>query len=436
MPQELTAGGNALAVREFDSPVQEASIWSSLRNCWLVIPLLYFSTNGAFLTNGEFVSTTGFAGPSDADSLLSRAQQGGIWGIAVLLMYPYYRTILRAFHANKALSTLITFTMISVIWSPGVLDSIRRATLLALTASFAYFLAEKFKPQELMRLIYFTGCLAAVGSLITIAISPRYGFMSTGEWKGIFGHKNDLGIYLCFMLSPILFLPAKATMRNVAGIICALVGVVLIIGSQSRGAWIVAAALFAYVAVLKVIHRMATTRDAIAFSATLAGIITVIGLLIYENYAAITYFMGKDPSLTNRGLIWNAVLGCIAERPILGYGYGGFWRGIHGESIKVISAVGVNISHAHNGYLNLTLQTGLVGLGLFVFVLLVACRNAFVTIYSRRIKSGEWYGAILLMTVVASSDESFLMNYNAITTILFMIACVGLHNIVAGEEAG
>jgi exopolysaccharide production protein ExoQ len=217
---------------------------------------------------------------------------------------------------------------------------------------------------------------------------------------------------------------------------CGLLGLVLIIGSQSRGAWVVAVALLSYAAIVQVIRRMSSTKEAVAFTAAVAAVAALLGVVVYENYAAITYMMGKDPTLTNRGRIWAAVLGAISRHPLLGYGYGGFWNGLHGESIRIVTAVAANITHAHNGYLNLTLQIGLIGLGLFAFVLIVAIKNALVSIYTQRSRTALWFGSILLMIIVASSDESFLMNYNALTTILFVAACVGLRRIALGEEAG
>ena len=70
----------------------------------------------------------------------------------------------------------------------------------------------------------------------------------------------------------------------------------------------------------------------------------------------------------------------ISKRPLLGYGYGGFWRGLSGESGNVISYVGFGVPHAHSGYLNIWLQIGAVGLGLFLaslFIALTKCIRVF-----------------------------------------------------------
>ncbi len=434
MSQELIAKNNVLEFGVADSPLEETSVWSSLRNWWLLIPLVYFGTNGALLVQSEFASGEAFSGPTASESLMSRGIQAAVWLVGLLLMYPYYRSIARAVRENKAISALFGYTVISIAWSPFFLDSLRRAILLSLTVCFAYFLIQRFRPSELMQLIYFTGCISVLGSLVCVALFPAYGLMPTGEWQGIFGHKNDLGIFLCFMLSPALFTPARASIATIAKYTCGLLGIVLIIGSQSRGAWVVAAALFVYAAVSQLIRRVSSTREAVGLTAAIVGIGAVLGALVYANYAAITYMMGKDPTLTNRGRIWAAVLAAISKHPVIGYGYGGFWNGLRGDSRNIIAAVGINITHAHNGYLNLTVQMGLIGLSLFLFALLVGVKNAITALYSHRSRVALWYGGILLMTVVASSDESFLMNYNALTTILFIVACVGLRKIAIGEE--
>ena len=63
-----------------------------------------------------------------------------------------------------------------------------------------------------------------------------------------------------------------------------------------------------------------------------------------------------------------AVLGFIAKRPVLGYGYQAFWLGLEGESYRIILAVSWVLAQAQNGFLDVMLEMGAVGL---VIVLLV-----------------------------------------------------------------
>lgn len=78
-----------------------------------------------------------------------------------------------------------------------------------------------------------------------------------------------------------------------------------------------------------------------------------------------------DPTLTQRTDIWNFALRKISERPWLGYGYEVFWgAGINSPSVREGPGFVAQMPHAHNGYIDLALQTGYIGLGIFTVLLL------------------------------------------------------------------
>jgi O-antigen ligase len=71
----------------------------------------------------------------------------------------------------------------------------------------------------------------------------------------------------------------------------------------------------------------------------------------------------SDPTFTGRTEIWRFALDHIAERPLVGFGYQAFW----GTSELVnawnyLASWGYRASDAHNGFLNVAVMTGLVGL--------------------------------------------------------------------------
>ena len=73
----------------------------------------------------------------------------------------------------------------------------------------------------------------------------------------------------------------------------------------------------------------------------------------------------RDEGLTGRLNLWNAVLLAISKRLWLGYGFNAFWQGMKGESGYVLTAVGWAPKYAHNGFLDLVLDLGLLGLLVF-----------------------------------------------------------------------
>jgi O-antigen ligase len=82
--------------------------------------------------------------------------------------------------------------------------------------------------------------------------------------------------------------------------------------------------------------------------------------------------VGRDPTLTDRTLIWKILLDTNTN-PLIGTGYDNFWLGP--RLMLVWQKFGLKISEAHNGYLEIYLNLGLIGLALIVGLLFTSFRN-------------------------------------------------------------
>src|SRR5574341_206011 len=76
--------------------------------------------------------------------------------------------------------------------------------------------------------------------------------------------------------------------------------------------------------------------------------------------------VGRDSTVTGRTELWEVVLN-MQKEPLLGYGFESFWLGDRLKKIWDMYYFQPNM--AHNGYIEIFLNLGLVGLGLFVGVL-------------------------------------------------------------------
>jgi O-antigen ligase len=85
--------------------------------------------------------------------------------------------------------------------------------------------------------------------------------------------------------------------------------------------------------------------------------------------AALAGGVGRDPTLTGRTVIWDAVLR-MPINPLLGAGYESFWVGDRINAVWNLTGPGIN--EAHNGYLEVYLQLGLVGVVLLT-TFLIGC---------------------------------------------------------------
>ncbi|MBR1229041.1 O-antigen ligase [Bradyrhizobium sp. AUGA SZCCT0042] len=92
------------------------------------------------------------------------------------------------------------------------------------------------------------------------------------------------------------------------------------------------------------------------------GVLT-IGSIQFAAVNALVNELMPDPTFTGRVEIWQFSLDHIAQHPIVGFGFQAFW----GTSELVNSwtwrgSWGYRAPDAHNGYLNIAVMTGLVGL--------------------------------------------------------------------------
>jgi exopolysaccharide production protein ExoQ len=83
--------------------------------------------------------------------------------------------------------------------------------------------------------------------------------------------------------------------------------------------------------------------------------------------------VGKDPTLTDRTKIWAFVLS-MHTNPLLGTGYESFWMGPRLEWFWQAAGLG-HINEAHNGYLEVYLNLGLIGLFLLGGFLIASYRT-------------------------------------------------------------
>jgi exopolysaccharide production protein ExoQ len=120
-----------------------------------------------------------------------------------------------------------------------------------------------------------------------------------------------------------------------------------------------------------------------------------------------TSAVGKDTSFAGRTPIWDLVKANIALHPILGTGYGGFWVGPvdTSPSYEFFKRLYFYPGEAHNGYLDIVLDLGYVGL-----VLLGAFIARYLVLSNRLLQIDRsqalLYMSLMLYFLLANLTES------------------------------
>lgn len=97
--------------------------------------------------------------------------------------------------------------------------------------------------------------------------------------------------------------------------------------------------------------------------------------LFFQSSGDLIQSLGRNPTLTGRTEIWNLVLSMPSNRA-LGVGYESFWLGPRLQ--KVWDTIqGLRLNESHNGYIEVLITLGWIGMALLGCLIVMGYRNAF-----------------------------------------------------------
>jgi len=186
-------------------------------------------------------------------------------------------------------------------------------------------------------------------------------------YPGYFSFKGELGEFAAFAILFSLYEIAHPGKRRASGLIIVAVSIYLVLVSGSKGS-LGCALLAAMLAILVLFvgKKMRVSPPIVllplligyaVLSKVLGNLINRISWHIYGNY-----------DLSGRIYIWDLVNSEIAKRPLLGWGYRSIWL-VGPDSPTLVDSGGSWVGRmptAHNGYLDMMMDTGYIGLVLFV----------------------------------------------------------------------
>jgi exopolysaccharide production protein ExoQ len=135
-------------------------------------------------------------------------------------------------------------------------------------------------------------------------------------------------------------------------------------------------------------------------------------------YANVIQLLGKDPTLTDRTLLWAELLK-VDINPLLGTGFESFWLGERFRSFAASHWWAPN--EAHNGYLETYLNLGLVGLFLLIGLLIATFWKARQELFTN-FQFGRFRLGFLIAVIAYNWTEAAFKNISAIWFVFYIIA--------------
>jgi exopolysaccharide production protein ExoQ len=373
-----------------------------------------------FLIESETMNRD-LAGEVESGNITFQAVTLTIYSVGLLWLLAERARLPALLAGNWPMLALTVLALLSALWSYYPEATARRAVALTLTTTFAFYLVLRYTPRDLLHLVALALLLGAALSLALVILWPDASIHHVGDlagnWIGTFGHKNRLGrmMALGVVVFRLLLMETGGKTRPVNWVGLVLCGFMLVM-SQSRTALVVTAVLLGLIPALRFL------RGARLPLSLRVGSLMILGFLVVM---AGTHFLitglealGRDMTFSGRTTIWTYAVAAGMEHSLLGAGYRAFWTP-EGASYVYARIWGV-VGNGHNGYLDIWLELGFAGIGLFLVMYLTSLKRAYARLNGSSDIVGLFYALILVYGMVYSFTEKFLLEQSELTWVLIL----------------
>jgi exopolysaccharide production protein ExoQ len=341
-----------------------------------------------------------------------------------------FETYLTAWKNNKLLILFLAYALVSLLWTVYLPATLYKLFWLVFSTIAGSYIAIRYKLCGTIDVLTWVGGIFAILSLLIVLYLPFVGVMQNqpfvGSWTGLFWHRNHTGNIFAFfnMIYLLRFLldnKLAITQKVIIGFFYIL-SAAIVLGSRSATGIIVF--LFLHFAVLLTAIWLKWHSRIKPWQYYSSAALLVAGFLIFITHTGFFFgLLGRTAHMTGRVPLWQDLFSTFyLQKPILGYGYGALWMQ---KSFRILMQIRhewpYQVYFADNGFFDILLNTGLVGLLLFLSIYLPlgvrSIRQAVMT------KSWPYFFPFLtfLYIFIGNLTYSFLLEVDQFVWILLVI---------------
>jgi O-antigen ligase len=403
-------------------------LWQLAVGWVLLVPMLYFAMMGTLVPRTTDISYAA-TGDNPATSASHKINVALLCLLCMILIAFRFSSVLALSLRLKMMLAFPVLAILSGAWSTDPLQSVISGVILLVFTLFAIYVGSRFPFQRQFELVMLMGAIVLPASVLVALFIPSIG-TDGAHWRGILAHKQNCAAVVMFCLITALHWECSGIFQKIFRAVYMVLCVVLIVMSQSRTGWFLTVVALLLSGTIWLLQKMPAQQ---ALAMLLIGVLVVAGATYGIRAHSVTLLdsVGKDSTLSQRTSIWASVWGAIMRRPILGYGFGAFWRGLYGPSQGIVLDAGWGLSQAQDGFLDVWLGMGVPGVALLGLMTLQAIRNAFRCFYWQENQAYvRWCIVVVLITLLFNIGESTIGKLQTVW-FLFLLACIGLEQSVS-----
>lgn len=338
--------------------------------------------------------------------------------------------IVRGLFVAPELAFLYIFVIMSALWSIDQSITIKHLIPLLATSSLAIIAASMLSMRSLLVMFGHVSALIMYGSLVAVLLfsSARGSPPWDNVWNGVFSHKNALGA--ASVTAILVAIPAAMYSTGFKRLYFSLtvaIGIYLVVVTQSRSAQ-----LIGFLSVFSLAIGFAVRRNTMLWSVlNIAAILLFSGaIFVMISTGAIDPLfdiLNRKPTLSGRIPLWQIVWPEIEKEFWFGYGYSAFWDEQSTRVLKIAGNPALRFSpyYSHNGLLETFLNSGFVGVVLFVIFIVRTTWDAFICqrfAEDRRLLVAAF--VLFLTFLMLNVTESSILARTEVSWIIFVAVCV------------
>ncbi len=271
---------------------------------------------------------------------------------------------------NIPLSLLFLLMLSSALWSIDMGTTAVRSFDVITGSIFALYLTVRYMPSKLLNIVGRSLIWVCFLTIFVTLLNPSNGIHHDQHFpamRGYFPHKNAMGFVMVAM-GAIGFVLTLCNETRKRGQILLSLAILLSIASLSRSTWLNFGIVFVSVYGILFLRKNKVLG---LFLLYLSLLLIVAGFLVVgvdDIILAFSSLLGRDATFTGRTDIWKHLIEIISTRRTwFGFGFESFWASKTGALAEYWGTQGFSPSHAHNGWIQVLVNLGVVGLALQVW---------------------------------------------------------------------
>jgi O-antigen ligase len=334
---------------------------------------------------------------------------------------------------NWAIILFFLYCAVSIAWSDFPLVSFKRWIKAIGDLVMILILVTDARPVDAVkRLLTWLGFVLLPLSVLFDKYYPNLSRAYSMSWQvmiaGVTGGKNELG-GLCLVtglgsLWVLLDLwqnretPFRRRRLLARGIILAMA---VLLCNQANSMTSFSCLLMAVtVMVLSGLRGVRRHRGRVHMLVAGLVVLSIFATLLDESGVLVS-LLGRNPTLTGRTDIWRAVLS-MHTNPLVGTGFEDFWMG--SRLVRADELVGMVIQEAHNGYIEMYLNLGWIGLILLGTIVVTGYRRI-IALYRRSPRIGGALLAFFVVIIIYNLTEAGFRTLSLIWDMFLLVVVLG-----------